>query len=224
MKTNYLVIALVSVSLFQLSACEQTSDEVVMEENGIETIAEIPSEHSPFAFSIDQLPKGDLTENEIIGLQFMREEEKMARDVYLTLYSQWSLIPFKHISKSEQVHMDAILNLLNRYELDDPAEGNEIGEFTNEDLQNLYDELIARGLESAVEALKVGALIEEVDIIDIQRMMDEDFESGDIVFVMSNLLRGSGFHLKAFIWNLKRYDVDYTPVLLDEDKFNEIVD
>ena len=224
MKTNYLVIALVSVSLFQLSACEQASDEVVMEENEIEIIAEIPSEHSPFAFNIDQLPKGDLTENEIIGLQFMREEEKLARDVYLTLYSQWSLIPFKHISKSEQVHMDAILNLLNRYELDDPAEGNEIGEFTNEDLQNLYDELIARGSESALEALKVGALIEEVDIIDIQRLIDEDFKSEDIVFVMSNLLRGSGFHLKAFVWNLKKYDVDYTPVLLDEDKFNEIVD
>ena len=224
MKTNYLVIALVSVSLFQLSACEQTPDEDVMEENGIETIAELPSERSPYAFSIDKLPKGDLTENEINGLQFMREEEKMAHDVYLTPYSQWSLIPFKHISKSEQVHMDAILNLLNRYELDDPAKGNEIGEFTNEYLQNLYDELIARGSESAVEALMVGALIEEVDIIDIQRMMHEDFESEDIVFVMSNLLRGSGFHLKAFIWNLKKYDVDYTPVLLDEDKFNEIVD
>ena len=148
----------------------------------------------------------------------------MARDVYLTLYSHWSLIPFKHISKSEQVHMDAILNLLNRYELDDPAEGNEIGEFTNEYLQNLYDELIARGSESAVEALMVGALIEEVDIIDIQRMLDEDFESEDIEFVMTNLLRGSGHHLKAFIWNLKKYNVDYAPVLLDEDKFNEIVD
>ncbi|MCK5700015.1 MAG: DUF2202 domain-containing protein, partial [Cyclobacteriaceae bacterium] len=210
--------------LIQLSACGQTTDEVLLEENGIEAVSELPSESNPFAFSIDQLPKGELTENEIIGLQFMREEEKMARDVYLTLYGQWSLIPFKHISKSEQVHMDAILNLLNRYELDDPAEGNEVGEFTNQDLQKLYDDLIERGSESAIEALMVGALIEEVDIIDIQRMIDEDFESEDVVFVMSNLLRGSGFHLKAFVWNLKKYNVDYTPVLLDEDKFNEILD
>lgn len=63
-----------------------------------------------------------------------------------------------------------------------------------------------------------------MDIIDIQRMIDEDFKSQDIVFVMSNLLRGSGFHLKAFVWNLKNLDVDYTPVLLEEDKFNEILD
>ncbi len=153
----------------------------------------------------------------------MREEEKMARDVYLTLYSKWSLIPFKHISKSEQVHMDAILNLLNRYDLDDPAEGNEVGEFTNVDFQELYDQLVERGSESAVEALKVGALIEEVDIIDIQKLLDEDFESEDIEFVMTNLLRGSGFHLKAFVWNLKKYDIEYAPALLDLDKFNEIL-
>lgn len=224
MKTNYLVIVLASVGLIQLSACEQTTDEAIVNENGIEVIDEFPGENNPFAFSIDQLPKGELTEGEINGLQFMREEEKMARDVYLTLYSQWSLLPFKNISKSEQVHMDAILNLLNRYELDDPAEGNDVGEFTNVELQELYDQLIERGSESAVEALKVGALIEEVDILDIQRMIDEDFESEDIVFVMSNLLRGSGFHLKAFVWNLKRNNVDYRPVLLDEDKFNEIID
>lgn len=224
MKTNYLVIAFVSVGLIQLSACEQTTDEVIMEDNGIEAVGELPSESNPFAFTIDQLPKGELTEDEINGLQFMREEEKMARDVYLRLYSQWSLLPFKHISKSEQVHMDAILDLLNRYGLDDPAEGNDVGEFTNDDLQKLYDELIVHGSESAVEALKVGALIEEVDILDIQRMLDEDFESQDIVFVMSNLLRGSGFHLKAFAWNLKRYNIDYAPILLDVEKFNEILD
>ena len=224
MKTNNLVIALLSVGFIQLSACGQATDEVILEVNGTEAVSELPSESNSFVPYIDQLPKGELTESEIFGLQFMREEEKMARDVYLTLYSKWSLLPFNNISKSEQVHMDAILNLLNRYELDDPAEGNEVGEFSNVELQKLYNQLIEAGSESAVEALKVGALIEEVDIIDIQRMLDEDFESEDIEFVMTNLLRGSGHHLKAFIWNLKKYNVDYAPVLLDEDKFNEIVD
>lgn len=225
MKVSYLISALLLVGLFQLSSCGQESGEVAEEVTAVEAAAsEIPGESFSFARYIDQLPKTELSEDEINGLLFMREEEKMARDVYLTLYSKWSLIPFKHISKSEQVHMDAILNLLNRYELDDPAEGNEVGEFTNVDLQKLYDQLVERGSESAVEALKVGALIEEVDIIDIQRLLDEDFESEDIEFVMTNLLRGSGFHLKAFVWNLKKYDVEYAPVLLDVDKFNEILD
>lgn len=119
--------------------------------------------------------------------------------------------------------MDAILNLLNRYGLEDPAEGNYIGEFTNEELQKLYNELIERGLQSKVEALKVGALIEEVDIEDIQRMLDTDFKSEDIVFVMTNLKRGSTHHLKAYVNVLKRYNVDYVPVILDVDEFNDIV-
>ena len=119
--------------------------------------------------------------------------------------------------------MDGILNLLNRYEINDPADGKGIGEFTNTDLQKLYNELIAHGSESAVEALRVGALIEEVDIIDIRRLLDEDFKSDDIEFVMSNLLRASGFHLKAFVWNLKKYSVVYQPKVLDVETFNELV-
>lgn len=224
MKTNNLVIALLSVGIIQLSACGMTSDEVLSDQNATDTEMEFSSELNSYATIIDQFPLTELTENEINGLQFMREEEKMARDVYLTLYEQWFLIPFKNISKSEQVHMDAILNLLNKYGLDDPAEGKEIGEFTNSDLQELYDDLVLRGSESAVEALNVGALIEEVDIIDIQRLLDEDFESEDIEFVMSNLLRGSGFHLKAFVWNLNKYSIVYEPKLLDVEKFNEIIE
>lgn len=224
MKTNNLVIAILSVTIIQLTACGMTGDEVLSDPNTTETELEFSSELNSYATAIDQFPLNELTEQEMNGLQFMREEEKLARDVYLTLYEQWSLIPFKNISKSEQVHMDAILNLLNKYGLHDPAEGKEIGEFANPDLQKLYNDLIIRGSESAAEALKVGALIEEVDIVDIQRMLDEDFESEDIEFVMSNLLRGSGFHLKAFVWNLKKYSIVYQPKLLDINTFNEILD
>lgn len=223
MKTNYLVIALLSIGLIQLAACGQASDEVIEAENGTELVADTPNENAKPTSFIDQLPKGVLSDAEISGLLFMREEEKLARDVYLTLYDEWALRPFTNISKSEQVHMDAILNLLNRYGLEDPAEGNDIGEFTNEELQKLYNELIERGLQSKVEALKVGALIEEVDIEDIQRMLDTDFKSEDIVFVMTNLKRGSTHHLKAYVNVLKRYNVDYVPVILDVDEFNDIV-
>jgi len=73
--------------------------------------------------------------DEIEGLLFMREEEKLARDVYLTLYDQWNLSIFKNIAASESAHMDAILTLLERYGIDDPAAGKDVGEFTNPDLQ-----------------------------------------------------------------------------------------
>ena len=45
--------------------------------------------------------------------------------------------------------------------------------------------------------LLVGALIEEVDINDIQKELDEHVDNQDIVFVYDNLINGSYNHLRA---------------------------
>lgn len=224
MKTRYFMIVISAIGIIQLSACGENLDEAVSGHTEMLTASETESVQSDaFMQFINQMPVNELSTVEIEGLQFMREEEKLARDVYLTLYEKWPLFPFKNISKSEQTHMDAVLTLLKKYNLKDPAEENEIGIFTNEELQQLYHELIAQGTISAIEALKVGAIIEEVDIIDLQRIIDEDVDSEDIEFVLSNLKRASGFHLKAFVTNLNKYNIDYSPALLDKDTFDEII-
>jgi hypothetical protein len=64
-----------------------------------------------------------LTTEEKNDLLFMREEEKLARDVYLTLHDIWGTPVFANIATSEQQHMDAILKLLNTYKLPDPTVG-----------------------------------------------------------------------------------------------------
>ena len=97
-----------------------------------------------------------LTSAEEYWLTYMREEEKVARDVYIVLYDQWQSRIFKNISLSEQTHMDAIKTLLDKYGIADPAAGKEVGEFTNPDLQAMYDELIDAGSVSLVDALEVG--------------------------------------------------------------------
>ncbi|MEE9351910.1 MAG: DUF2202 domain-containing protein [Thiotrichaceae bacterium] len=104
-----------------------------------------------------------LTEQEKQSLYFMREEEKLARDVYWKLYDAWGTQTFNSIASSEQTHMDSVLSLLNTYGLEDPAKEN-IGVFTNTELQELYNTLITQGLASQINALWVGALIEETDI------------------------------------------------------------
>ena len=73
------------------------------------------------------LQSQELTEDEISGILFMREEEKLARDVYLYLYEIYPLRPFLNISKSEQAHMDAIKYLIDTYELEDPVGENPPG-------------------------------------------------------------------------------------------------
>ena len=144
-----------------------------------------------------------LTEAEKYWLTYMREEEKLARDVYLSLYDKWQSRVFKNISVSEQTHMDAIKNLLDKYGIADPAEGKAAGVFTNRDLQALYDELIEVGGVSLVDALEVGVEIEETDIADLNASIAST-KRKDIITVYSNLLGGSLNHLDAFKSNLAR--------------------
>lgn len=143
-----------------------------------------------------------LTTDEKNDLTFMREEEKLARDVYLTLFDVWGTPVFADIATSEQQHMDAILNLLNLYNLPDPAAGKLVGEFVNEELQALYGALIARGKKSALEALMVGGVIEETDIEDLNAAM-ETSRLSNIDKVYQNLLNGSYNHLRAFASNIE---------------------
>ena len=146
-----------------------------------------------------------LTEDEEEALLFMREEEKLARDVYSVLAEKWlELAIFANIAASEQKHMDAVLNLLDKYGLEDPAEDKKIGEFYNEDLQALYDDLVEAGKESLVDALNVGIKIEEKDILDLQGYLSLT-EKKDIIQVFENLLDGSKNHFDAFDRNLENY-------------------
>ena len=157
------------------------------------------------------------------ALQYMREEEKLAHDVYVTLYDLWGLRVFSNIAASEQQHTTAVATLLSRYGVSDPATGNAVGEFTDPALQQLYDDLIVQGSISVVEALKVGAAIEEIDILDLQDRVATT-TNADILRVYSNLTAGSENHLRAFTSNLQRQTgVAYMPQYMDETAYNAII-
>jgi len=151
----------------------------------------------------------------------MREEEKLARDVYLTFYEEWGLTIFDRIANSEQRHTDVIKNLIDKYGLDDPYR-DAIGSFTNDELQSLYDSLVARGRESPTEALIVGGLIEETDIVDIQDFIDQT-DNDDIITVYSNLIESSENHLSAFVDVLAKRGIDYEPQVLSQETYDRIV-
>ena len=143
-----------------------------------------------------------LNEEEIEWLIFMREEEKLARDVYLELYDMWGLSVFKNIAASEQRHTDAIENLLDKYGINDPVYDEENrGNFTNGELDDLYQELIEKGSISITDALEVGVMIEKVDIADLEESLSVT-DNTNIERVYNNLLRGSNNHLTAFSLHL----------------------
>ncbi len=173
--------------------------------------------------TLDALPLEALTDAEIEGLKYMREEEKLARDVYINLFSKWNKQVFSNISDSEQTHTDAVLQLLVRYSIPDPVGTNGVGVFTNLYLQELHDTLVAQGSASLIDGLIVGAIIEEMDIIDIQLQIDDVVDNQDISVVYENLIKGSRNHLRAFVNSMESQDFSYEPQHLTQQVYDDII-
>lgn len=150
-----------------------------------------------------------LSQDEVDGLLFMREEEKLARDSYITLGGQWVLVIFDNIAVSEQSHMDAVKKLIDKYELPDPVIPG-VGEFTDGGLQELYDRLMAWGSQSLMDGLYVGAAIEETDMIAIQQAIDLA-DHNDIISTYETLMCGSRNHLRAFVRQIEANGGVYDP-------------
>ena len=131
-------------------------------------------------------------------LLFMYQEEKVARDVYIGLGKKYPTAQtFSNILLSEQTHMDSVERLCIKYGVN-IANVNEaeVGVFVLPELQALHDTLLAKGLVSLTEGLKVGVAIEEKDIKDLTEAMVG--MPTDVVNVFTNLRNGSYSHLSAF--------------------------
>lgn len=157
-------------------------------------------------------PLVPLTTAEQDMLRFMLEEEKLARDTYTALEAQWGTAVFTNIKASEQQHMDQVVRLLDRYGVAYtllPA-----GVYADSSLQQLYDQFMVDGQVSELQALHIGATIEDLDIVDLQQRMDAT-ANVDIDAVFAKLQCGSGNHLRSFVGVITTMGGTYTPQFLD---------
>ncbi|SEF55055.1 hypothetical protein SAMN05421847_0292 [Halpernia humi] len=159
-----------------------------------------------------------LSDQEKSDLLFLREEEKLARDVYIFSYNKYNQSIFSNIADSEQSHTNSVLNLINKYNLSDPVADNAIGVFSNSELQTLYNQLIAISDSSLNKALEVGANIEDLDINDINRLISHTSNS-DLQSVYSNLTCGSKNHMRSFVGQLGLY----TPIYISQSEYDSII-
>ncbi len=217
MKRTYLIIiAIIFTTSFM--ACNNNDSSIVAPEdsqanNG--TTKELVD-------SINSLPTTTLSDSEKDGLVFMREEEKLARDVYLHFYEKYNTRVFSNIAKAESTHMAALKTLLDKYQLVDPVVDDNIGVFQNEKLAGLYTQLTTAGDVSLVEALKIGLTIEDLDIYDLMEYT-KDVTSDDIILVYNNLTRGSRNHLRAFNRQVLRSGGTYAAQFITQELFDEII-
>lgn len=160
-------------------------------------------------------------------LTFMREEEKLARDVYLTLAG---LYPDQKVfnriaTTSEQTHTDTMRDKLALYNLPDPNPAtndlpDSIGVFTGAEwgwyFAEKFKDLTEKGSKSELEALYVGAFIEELDMNDIAVCPAVMVEAGypkpcgleytdetGLINAYSSLIDGSENHLRAYVGQIE---------------------
>ena len=171
----------------------------------------------------DETPSTDVVvDKEAESLQYMREEEKLARDVYLVLYGIWADSLFSNIAASEQKHTDAVKALLVKYNIPDPAANTAPGVFVNTKLQAAYDSLVASGSTSRLNALVVGVTIEELDIKDISTWKTV-VDNTDILQVYDSLMCGSRNHLRSYYDELLKSGGSYVPRYITQAEFDAIV-
>lgn len=165
-----------------------------------------------------------LSQQEQTDLQYMRQEEKMAYDAYSVFYEKWEAQPFKNIQAAEKQHIALVLDQMAYFKVPDPLAGveNQRGTFALTEIKTLYTDLIAKGNTSLSAAFQAGALIEETDIRDLQSRYASTSNTA-IRNTYTVLIQASENHLRAFVRNLKRQGITYTPRVLDAAEFNRIV-
>jgi len=189
----------------------------------------------------------NLTIAEEQHLTFMREEEKLARDVYIVFSQMYPRSrAFGRIDDSEQKHTDAVKKLLDKYDVVDPSTNDNVGVFTgaeySEYFTEKFNEFVTKGEMSVLDAMYVGAFIEELDMIDInycnQQILDANVElytrddcglkstdRADVQRTLNNLLNGSRNHLRAYVNQIERHIGygNYEAQLLPQEEVDEIL-
>jgi hypothetical protein len=162
-----------------------------------------------------------LTAREVEGILFIREEEKVARDLYQSLYDEFNLTVFTDLARSEQSHMDSIKIPIDKYGLKDPVI-EERGVFTNQTLTQFYDDLLDSGKQSEEDALKSAATFEEISIIDLEKELNAT-QNEEVRVIYEGLLAGSRKHLRSYVRDLQDVGISYEPKYLSQEDFDEIV-
>jgi len=215
-----LKLSLTLTTLLALNACDSSSSSP---KNGSTSSSDLPTEVETALNSEKSLLTQELSNT----LSYMGNEERLAYDVYNELYRQYGTKQFTNIAtKSEYKHITAVQELVQKYKLDDtvhftnvdlpalgyintPIEDMQAGTYDIAKIQGLYDNLVSQGSASEIDALKVGCIVEVVDVTDLDSYITlaESSNASDVVTVFNFLRNGSYNHYWAFDKGLKNKGV-----------------
>lgn len=158
------------------------------------------------------------------AILYNMEEEKMARDLFTAFENKWNSQVFSNIARTEQDHFDYLLKMAQEMNMEIPEAilSNGEGVYTNETLQKEYNSMLASGSKSLIDALTVGARMEEMEIVDLHKVMDVT-DHTKVFLTYDRLFSAARNHLRAFVRNLKAQGIEYTPMMLSREEYDKIV-
>jgi hypothetical protein len=157
---------------------------------------------------------------EVQGMRFIWEEEKTARDLYVSFYRETNQSIFANLIWSEQNHMDQVKSIMDRYGVSTPVPDQ--GALENQTLIQIYTDLLSRGNRSDQEALMAAATFEEISITDLQKEIAAT-DNQEVIAVYQGLLAGSRKHLRSYVNDLKEQGIAYTPQYLSKAEFDDVM-
>jgi len=173
-------------------------------------------------FDINNYPLSTLTQDLKDAISYMGNEERLAYDVYTNIYNYHAenngldIMQLKNIAdRSETKHIQIVQSIVRKYDLSEENLTNVTIAVANsntafEDLpsgvydipaiQNLYDVLYAKGIQSQQDALEVGCMVEVTDITDLdEKIIIAQESNATDVFDAFTVLRDASYnHYWAF--------------------------
>ncbi|MBV6477661.1 MAG: hypothetical protein HGGPFJEG_00402 [Ignavibacteria bacterium] len=159
---------------------------------------------------------------EKIGLNYTLQEEKAAYDFYTQMFSKYNFKVFENIMKAEKTHQEHVLKVMKNLNIENESYTETQGEFSIKEIQDLYNEMLKTGGYSLTDALLASARYEEKDISDLKKFYSEA-QNETIRALYECLESASHNHLRAFVRNLKREGINYSPRILSTEEFNLII-
>ena len=211
---GFLVSMVAGFSACDLLGSKSAEEYVVAEEDFLNPSELVASASDSAGITVSDFEKE--------ALYKMREEEKLAFDVYNYLGDKWNLQIFKNIAKSELTHTDSVKYLLDLYKLDDPVIKFEAGVYSSDEFTKLYKDLTEKGSTSLIDALIVGATVEDLDIYDLDEIIPQ-VQNANVYNVFQNLRRGSTNHLRAFVRQISANGWTYSPQYISKSEYDEIL-
>src|SRR6476620_4362177 len=177
-----------------------------------------------FISAVTKAQKITLSPAETKALINLHDNQKLSLFVYDSLYAIWGINPFGNIRSAESQHVNFLDDVADNYalELETNEPGNSAATFTTPQAETIYQESISKGSLSVVDALKMGARLEEMSLQVLHNAKAVTIKS-DLLHTFDILAMGSKNNLQAFNRRLKMYGITYEPGFLEQKDFRNII-